>query len=139
MAKIKVGKKIDILWDDCSGTFTFWMRSFFVSIFTDQDVPRACNKGLCTRTHLLMTWLCCLLCQFTVAFSWFFVYENQKWLWNWKSLPRMIKIFYSSGFVRITHEFNETFQIYSTNLNFFNFFCLDTQHKIQILNRLYSE
>ena len=32
---------IDILCDDCSGTLTFQMRSYFVSIFTDQDVPPA--------------------------------------------------------------------------------------------------
>ena len=30
---------IDILCDDYSGTFTFQMRSYFLSFFIDQDVP----------------------------------------------------------------------------------------------------
>ena len=35
---------IDKLYDDCSGTIDIQMHSYFVSFFTDQDVPPA-TKG----------------------------------------------------------------------------------------------
>ena len=35
---------IDILCDDYSGKFTFRLRSYFLSFFTDQDVPQV-TKG----------------------------------------------------------------------------------------------
>ena len=49
---------IDILCDDCSGTITFQMCSYFVSFFTEQDVPPATKgyvpKPVCLRPSFVV-------------------------------------------------------------------------------------
>ena len=62
-----VFKPIDILSDDCSGTFTFEMRSSFASLILCQ--VRHKIEGECTRTRLPMTTLCCLLCQYSKLYG----------------------------------------------------------------------
>ena len=55
---------IDTLCDDCSGTFTFKMRSSFASLILYQ--VRHKFEGECTRTRLPMTiTFCWLLCQWS--------------------------------------------------------------------------
>ena len=49
---------IDILCDDCSGTITFQMCSYFVSFFTEQDLPPATKgyvpKPVCLRPSFVV-------------------------------------------------------------------------------------
>ena len=63
---------IDILCDDCSGTFTFRMRLSFASLILCQVWNKF--KGKCTRTRLSMTRPCCILRQciklHKTQFSW---------------------------------------------------------------------
>ena len=64
---------IDILCDDCAGTLTFGMRLSFASLILCQ--VRHKIEGECTKTRLPMTWLCCLLHQFTAKL-------RSQWQWH---------------------------------------------------------
>ena len=53
-----------IICDDCSGTFTFGMCSYFAPLIQCQ--VRHKIRSECTRTRLPRTWLCCLLRKVSV-------------------------------------------------------------------------
>ena len=66
---IQIFKKFPLpfLCDDCSvcsWKFDFGMRSYFVSVFTDQKY--ATSKDLCGRTCLPLTTVYCFCCHFSL-------------------------------------------------------------------------